>query len=84
VFHETPPAGPLNEREAIYRSLVDECEAAEAGAHENGDDGDEGPTDFACLACGTVTTADERPDSCPDCHRTAGDRGGAALFQVLD
>lgn len=87
MFHETPPAGSLNDREAIYRSLVDEDPfevairtAPEADSTE--DDGDE-TIAFACLGCGDVITAEERPDSCPACHRTPGDRDGA-LFQALD
>ncbi len=44
----------------------------------------EAPSSFACLGCGAVTTAPGPPESCPECHRTAGDRRGGALFQSLD
>ena len=78
MHFETSVGGPFDERAAIYRSLLDETEA------ESVDPEERPPTDFACLGCGTVTTAEERPDSCPSCHRTPGDRRGGALFQSLD
>jgi len=90
VFHETPPAGPLNEREAIYRALAgddpfDAADSADGRERAGRDDaGHAGPTAFACLGCGAVTTADDRPDSCPACHRTPGDRRDGALFQRLE
>lgn len=46
--------------------------------------GDDAPATFACLGCGTVTTAPEPPENCPSCHRTPGDRRDGALFQRLD
>jgi len=78
VHFETPIHGTLDERDAIYRALVgmdgcEECDDATEAA----------PTDYACLGCGTVTTARERPVSCPACYRTPGDRRPGALFQHL-
>lgn len=90
MYHGSVPGGPLDEREVIYRHMVGE-EPFEGGARAAGeaepdgdDEADDGPTAFACLGCGAVTTADGLPDSCPECHRMPGDRGDGALFQPLD
>jgi len=77
MFPESFPGGPLDERSLIYESLVDDGDD-EASAERDA------PTEFACLGCGTVTTAAEQPKSCPACHRTPGDRRGGALFQPLE
>jgi len=79
MFSESFPGGPLDERTLIYESLA----GGEGDRRDDGDSGDDDPTAFACLGCGTVTTADDRPDSCPDCHRTPGDHGDGALFRSL-
>jgi rubrerythrin len=90
MYHDSPPGGPLDERAAIYRHLVGEdpfdaaARAAADDEHEREGRDDDEPTAFACLGCGAVTTADEPPESCPECHRTPGDRGDAALFQSLE
>jgi rubrerythrin len=77
MHFETPIGGSFDERAELYRCLLGEVDG-------EGDDGEgAGPTDYACLGCGGVTTADERPGSCPSCHRTLADRRPGALFQPL-
>lgn len=96
MFPESFPGGPLDERGLIYDALVDDGGDEHPASDQNGpasvdreppsdeDPGEDVPAAFACLGCGTVTTAPEPPASCPACHRTPGDRRGGALFQPLD
>ncbi len=82
MFPESFPGGPLDERTLIYESLVADGDDVDDEASDSVER--DTPTPFACLGCGTVTTAPDPPESCPACHRTPGDRRGGALFQPLE